>query len=113
MTKRFPDVECIHYENGKKVITYIESPYNRFYEDAPKRKSADSKPNKGVITDSMDAKVHPITGKLMDSKSEFRKVTRAHNCEEVGTEKLKDRRVLDLPPIKEDIARAIRELEGG
>lgn len=112
MHKRFPDVECFHYENGEKIITYMESPYNKFYEDASPVKPSNSKPNKGVITDTMDAIIHPITGKLMDSKSEFRKVTRANNCEEVGTSVQKDTRKLDLPPIKEDIARAIRELEG-
>ena len=78
-----------------------------------KKGLSDEKTNiNNVIIDTMDAKVHPITGKLMDSKSEFRKVTREHNCVEVGNEQMKDSRVLDLPPLKEDIARAIRELEG-
>jgi hypothetical protein len=42
-----------------------------------------------VIQDTMDAVAHPCTGELMDSKSEFRKVTRAHDCVEVGNEKMR------------------------
>lgn len=41
----------------------------------------------GVITDTMAiAAAHPCTGKMMDSKSAFRRVTREHGCIEVGTE---------------------------
>lgn len=39
-----------------------------------------------VIGDGMDATIHPCTGKLMDSKSEFRRVTRMHGCIEMGNE---------------------------
>ena len=36
--------------------------------------------------DHMDATVHPATGLLMDSKSEFRRVTREHGCVELGND---------------------------
>jgi hypothetical protein len=42
----------------------------------------------GVIQDSMDATAHPCTGELMDSKSAFRRVTKAHGCVEVGSDKI-------------------------
>lgn len=37
-----------------------------------------------IHTDSMPMLEHPCDGKFYDSKSEFRRVTRAHGCEEVG-----------------------------
>lgn len=70
---------------------------------------------RGVISDTMDALIHPCTGKLMDSKSEFRKVTRAKGGVEVGNEQLTDRRELtgmDSRTRRDDIARAITELGG-
>lgn len=39
-----------------------------------------------IIRDTMDALQHPVTGQMMDSKSEFRKVTRAHGLVEVGND---------------------------
>lgn len=66
----------------------------------------------GVISDTMPGMRHPITQKMMDSKSAFRAVTRAHNCVEVGNEAQRDRRSVDMPPLKGDIAHAIRELGG-
>lgn len=39
-----------------------------------------------VISDTMDGATHPCTGKMMDSKSAFRRVTREHGCVEVGNE---------------------------
>lgn len=65
-----------------------------------------------VISDTMAGMRHPITGKLMDSKSQFRAVTRAHGCVEVGNEVQRDTRRVDMTPLKGDIARAITELGG-
>lgn len=68
-----------------------------------------------VISDTMSAMRHPITQKLMDSKSGFRAVTRAHGCVEVGTETQRDNRRLDgfdSSSRKADIAQAYRELGG-
>lgn len=70
----------------------------------------------GVISDTMGAALrHPITGKLMDSKSSFRAITRAHGCVEVGNETMRDTRRLDgfdKASRSADIAHAIRELGG-
>lgn len=69
----------------------------------------------GVISDTMPGMFHPITMKMMDSKSRFREVTRAHGCVEVGNEVQRDRRYLtgmDSNTRKADIARAISELGG-
>lgn len=40
-----------------------------------------------IISDSMEALPHPCDGKIYDSKSTFRKVTKAHGCEETGNDK--------------------------
>jgi hypothetical protein len=68
---------------------------------------------RGVISDHLPDLIHPCTGKRMDSKSEFRKVTRAKGGVEVGNEPLVDRRTtvgLDSNTRKADIAAAMREL---
>lgn len=64
-----------------------------------------------VILDGMDATAHPITGKLMDSKSEFRKVTRANGCTEVGNEPMTPREIeYDRRGLQADIKRAYDSL---
>lgn len=65
-----------------------------------------------VISDTMDAMRHPATGKLMDSKSRFRAVTRSVGCVEVGNEVQRDTRRHEVGNLKADIAQAIRELGG-
>ena len=68
------------YRNGRLVDRDIAGP-------------RDSGPVRGVISDAMKTALrHPITGKLMDSKSAFRSVTRAHGCVEVGNEVQRDTR---------------------
>ncbi len=70
---------------------------------------------RGVISDYLPDLIHPQTGKRMDSKSEFRKITKAKGGVEVGNEKLVDRRYetgMDSNTRKADIAQAIRELGG-
>lgn len=71
-----------------------------------------SGPVRGVISDTMPGMKHPITGKMMDSKSQFRAVTRAHGCVEVGNDVQRDTRRLDMPSLKGDIARSITQLGG-
>src|SRR5688572_14929630 len=65
-----------------------------------------------VISDHMPAMVHPINGKMYDSKSRFRAETRAHGCVEVGNEVQKNNRRLDSGNLAIDIRRAISELGG-
>lgn len=63
-----------------------------------------------IITDSMDAVRHPVTGQYMDSKSEFRKITRAAGCEEMGNEQPRDRRDWSIPSgLGQDIKRVLGE----
>lgn len=79
-------------------------------ETAPPRHQG---PVRGVISDTMYSPLrHPSTGKLMDSKSQFRAVTRAHGCVEVGNDTQRDTRRIDMPSLKGDISRAISELGG-
>ncbi len=70
------------------------------------------RPAPSVISDIMPAMRHPITQKVMDSKSGFRAVTRAHGCVEVGNEVQRDTRRVDMPSLQGDIAHAITELGG-
>jgi len=57
-----------------------------------------------VIQDTMPPTEHMIDGRIYESKSAFRAVTKAHGCVEIGTEKQKIRepRILDpLPYLKQ------------
>ena len=70
-----------------------------------------------VISDAMAPTRHMADGKYYTSKSEFRKVTKAHGCVEIGSEvpyMLKARKPVTLSRQKrrEDIRRAINELRG-
>lgn len=72
-------------------------------------------PVRGVISDTMGALRHPSTGKLMDSKSQFRATTLAHGCVEVGNDVQRDTRQIkgfDSSTRKRDIYAAISELGG-
>lgn len=85
--------------NGKLVLKHL----------APPR---DTGRVNGVISDTMDAMVHPVTGKLMDSKSRFRQATRAAGCVEVGNDAQRDTRQISVPNLTRDIAEAIKQLGG-
>lgn len=65
-----------------------------------------------VMTDTMDETWHPADGKHYTSKSKFRRVTRAHGCEEVGNEKQYDRREFDRVT-KRDVHEAIEMVRQG
>lgn len=45
-------------------------------------------PKLHIISDTQDLLRHPVTGKYHDSKSNFRKDTKASSCDEVGNEKM-------------------------
>lgn len=68
-----------------------------------------------VITDTMPLTWHPMDGKHYDSKSEFRRVTRAHGGIETGGDSqqcvLRNRHQnnIDREQRKRDIAHAIQE----
>jgi hypothetical protein len=63
-----------------------------------------------IISDNMADTWHPASGKIMSSKSEFRKETRAHGCVEVGNEPLRNKPIPPRPRAGPDIARAIEQL---
>lgn len=65
-----------------------------------------------VISDTMRPMRHPSNGKFYDSKSRFRAETRARGLVEIGNETPKPRKMIDMPAVAPDIARAIQELGG-
>ncbi len=93
--------------------TYVWDPETREFIEIEKRKT---RVNLQVITDTMDQTWHPCDGRYYDSKSEFRKVTRAYGGIETGGESQahveKNRYQVDRNERKHDIARAIRKLRG-
>lgn len=82
----------------------------------PKHPIAASATN--VISDIMDHTRHMCDGRYYDSKSQFRAVTKAHGCIEVGNETstlLKPRKNIELDrgQRREDIRRALYETRNG
>lgn len=68
-----------------------------------------------VISDSMDSTRHMANGRYYDSKSEFRKATKAAGCIEVGNETAALLRPRQMPKLSkegrvQDIKRAIEQL---
>lgn len=78
----------------------------------PKSQAREPSAAPNVISDYLPDLIHPSTGKRMDSKSQFRAVTKAYGKTEVGNEPMRDTRRIDMPNLKQDIARAINELGG-
>src|ERR1700722_12080651 len=75
-----------------------------------------SAPN--FIRDSMDDLWHPATGNIINSKSKFRKETKAAGCCEVGDQRDYGKKRLFTPRLdnrqrREDIQRTIYELRNG
>lgn len=67
-----------------------------------------------LIRDTMGAAVHPATGEVLDSKSAFRAVTRAHGLVELGNDAPAAAPVGPQPgDIARDVAEAIQMLEQG
>jgi hypothetical protein len=68
-----------------------------------------------IHRDNMDALVHPATGKVFDSKSRFREVTKAHGLTEVGNDYRNNQKPSVEPKDarKKVIAEAITALEQG
>lgn len=71
-----------------------------------------SLPSPILIRDQMDPLWHPTTGEYLDSKSEFRAVTKAHGGEEVGNDMQTDNRKYD-ECTADDIGRSIQMLNEG
>lgn len=69
-----------------------------------------------VISDTMEPAMHMASCRVLDSKSEFRKDTRAHGCIEIGNESPGSTRIpvtLDRRERRQEIAKAIYDLRNG
>ncbi len=92
---------------------YIWNPETREFDEIGQR----AVPERGqVITDTMPLTWHPMDGQHYDSKSEFRRVTKAHGGLETGgesqahVEKNRFVNTMDSEQRKRDIAHAIQEV---
>jgi hypothetical protein len=65
-----------------------------------------------LALDTMDALWHPHDGRLYESKSEFRAITKASGGEEVGNDMQADNRKAD-PVTRDDVGQAISMLNQG
>lgn len=78
----------------------------------PKHVSTDAR--RYIISDTMVPTKHMGTGRIHDSKSEFRKDTRAMGCEEVGTDPAAKREAprqhATQADVAADVKRSIQEL---
>lgn len=72
-------------------------------------------PRIAIISDGMNPLRHPVSGQILDSKSQFRAATRDSGCVELGN----DAPMMTKPPqsdrkaLRNDIQQAISELEAG
>ena len=91
--------------NGKLIEKYLADPII-------------DQPSFHVISDTMDHTWHPASGKYFDSKSEFRKETKAYGCIEVGDQKNYGKQrthveKLDKGQRREAIQKAVYDLRNG
>ncbi len=91
------------YRNGQVIEKHLAEPLVQ----------ADAAPH--VISDIQPELRHMGTGKVTDSKSEFRKMTKASGCIEVGNDMPPPRKPakLDRRERAEDIRKAIYDLQNG
>lgn len=69
-------------------------------------------PTPYIRSDGMDATVCHADGETYDSKSAYYKAVKDAGCEIVGNERLPGRKPVEPTGIKQDIKRAIDEVEG-
>jgi len=88
--------------------------YRRVQEEKAKRSDL---PMPMVIGDHMSATEHPCDGKIYESKSAFRRVTKANGCIEVGNDPQRFRKPkrprTDRMAIRETVAKAINRVKNG
>lgn len=65
-----------------------------------------------LALDTMDALWHPHDGRMYESKSEFRAITKASGGEEVGNDTQTDNRKVDTVT-RDDVGEAIQKLNAG
>lgn len=92
--------------NGKLIEKHLAPPLVEIHGTAPY-----------VISDSMGATRHMADGRYYDSKRQFREVTKAHGCVEVGTDavmmKPRPPVMLDKRKRREDIKKAVHQVRNG
>lgn len=73
------------------------------------------KPRLAIISDGMNPLRHPVSGAILDSKSQFRAMTREAGCVELGNDApiVTKPRQTDRKALRNDINQAISELEAG
>ena len=89
-------------DNGRSV-------YRKVPDDNHQRSEL---PSPMLIRDQMDALRHPITGDMIESKTEFRSITKKNGGEELGNDKL------DVSPPRDttyasDVGEAVRKVNEG
>lgn len=88
------------YRNGELVEKHLAEPKGTTF-------------IRGVISDTIPDMVHPANGKKYDSKSAFRKVTKAHGYVEVGNERQSDKRAPIHQDFGRDVVEAVRKVNDG
>ena len=71
-------------------ITYRYNPDTGKFEEGQPKERADA--SVYIHSDEMPAAVHPCDGRVYESKSAFRRTTKAHGCVEVGTDKIEQKK---------------------
>ncbi len=92
----------IRLDNGRSV-------YRKVVEDNRQRSEL-SAPM--LIRDQMDALRHPITGDMVESKAQFRGITKQNGGEELGNEKPSASKQVDTT-YESDVGRSIQMLKEG
>ena len=91
--------------DGKAVLKHLAPPRN----PPPARSHAVALP--ALNRDHIEPTLHPCTGQIIDSKSKFREITRAHGCVEVGNEPLPAYTPPKVESVQETMARTWEQLE--
>jgi len=66
-----------------------------------------------IITNGMDALLHPADGQMYDSKSQFRRVTSLHGLVEMGNDAPISAPEYKPEGVRDDIVQSIKMLEQG
>lgn len=90
-------------ENIKGIVWNHQKP-------AMTRRDRAGRTSPHYISDHMDTTWHPATGDMIDSKSRFREVTKAHGCIEVGNDVQMPKRPVRPESVAPDVRRAIEQL---
>jgi DNA mismatch repair ATPase MutL len=92
-------------------ITYVYRD-GKWVEKTPETSAPEERKSAYVIQDSMESTWHPVDGKQYDSKSSFRKTTKASGCTEMGNEKPKlyvPKRTVSREDIKREVAKVVND----